>query len=501
MPFRSKLALGAIAALLSVLPLLPPGPASAEPAAGTPGGYKAASPEYGMSVFVYGNTGTTARDLKKLTDLGFGWQKTLFRWRDLETDCKGCYAWDEADRVVKASNDAGVKIIARIDWQPRWARRDGAENGAPDRYEDFNDFIKAFVTRYKQGSTRGTVQAIEIWNEVNLQREWGSPISQQSAADYIRLLSGAYRAAKSADPTVTVITAGLSPTGWNDDTARPDDQFLQWMFDAGLRAGTNYDVLGAHGNTQCPSVEASFGACPVMADRMGHASFYFRRIEQLRDIQVNNGDGDAQIWLLEFGWTTDQVNPQYSWFATDETTKANLIVQAFQYARNNWAPWIGVMTLWTLADPNWPASYEQVYWAVTNPNGTARPAYTRLQQALSSGELPSAGPGTAPIAVAPPPDTTPVSPPASTSTSATTSAPVASVGPSGSRFRILDPELSGVNFRKSPGITGERIRTLTNGELLDALGPTAPVDGHLWRLVRDASGQEGWVVDEVLAPS
>ena len=32
-------------------------------------------------------------------------------------------------------------------------------------------------------------------------------------ADYVRLLGLAYKAAKGADPTVTVITAGLSPTG------------------------------------------------------------------------------------------------------------------------------------------------------------------------------------------------------------------------------------------------------------------------------------------------
>ena len=31
-----------------------------------------------------------------------------------------------------------------------------------------------------------------------------------------------------------------------------DVTYMQWLFDAGLRGGVNYDALGAHGNTQAP---------------------------------------------------------------------------------------------------------------------------------------------------------------------------------------------------------------------------------------------------------
>jgi hypothetical protein len=119
-----------------------------------------------------------------------------------------------------------------------------------------------------------------------------------------------------------------------------------------------------------------------------HASFYFRRIEQLRAIMEAHGDADKQIWLMEFGWTTDRVHPAYAWYATTEERKAELIVQAFQFAHQHWAPWIGVMTLWTIADPAWGPNDEQVWWAITNPNGTTRPAYDRLLRARQSGELP-----------------------------------------------------------------------------------------------------------------
>ena len=74
---------------------------------------------------------------------------------------------------------------------------------------------------------------------------------------------------------------------------------------------------------------------------------------------VANGDVDKQIWLMEFGWTTEKRNPDYSWYATDEKTQGDLIVSAFKFARSNWSPWIGVMTLWTIADPWWDPAKEQ----------------------------------------------------------------------------------------------------------------------------------------------
>ena len=89
-----------------------------------------------------------------------------------------------------------------------------------------------------------------------------------------------------------------------------------------------------------------------------------------------------------FGWTSDTVHPDYSWFANDEATKADYIVRAFQYAKTNWAPWIGVMTVWTLAAPYWTQDNEQYYWAIDNPDGTPRPAYDKFKAARTDGTLP-----------------------------------------------------------------------------------------------------------------
>ncbi len=352
------------------------------PAAGS-NAYKAKSPEYGMNIFLWGNPTTTQRDLQKVLDARFNWQKTLFQWRWIEP-VKNQFHWTESDRLVKASTDAGVKIIARLDFQPNWARSDSAQNGPPDDPQDFSNFVYALVDRYKSGSPYGHIDAVEIWNEPNLSREWGD--KKPDAAQYVQLLKAGYEGAKRADPSVTVITAGLTPTGtWNNE-ATPDDLFLQQMYDAGAKA--YFDVLGAHGAGFKAPPEMSPEAVAANPSYGGHRFFCFRRVEDLRAVMVKNGDSNKQVWLLEFGWTSDEVHPAYAWHKVTEQQKADYIVGAYKWAASNWSPWIGVMTLWNLPDPSWGTDREEYWWSIANNNGTDRPAFTKLKESRQSGYLP-----------------------------------------------------------------------------------------------------------------
>ncbi len=359
-------------------------PAPANIPQGGTSAYRAKSPEYGMNAFIWGQPNTTQRDLKKMTDAGFSWQKALFQWRLIEGAGKGIFDWSEADRVVKASNDAGVKIIARLDFQPDWARADRAPNGPPDNFQDYSDFVNAVVERYKTGSPYGRIYAVELWNEPNLAREWGD--KKPDAVQYVALLKAGYEGAKKADPNITVITAGLTPTETWSDEATPDDLFLQQMYDAGAKA--YFDVLGAHGAGYKAPPEMSPDQVAADPNYGGHRFFCFRRIEDLRNVMVKNGDSDKQIWLLEFGWTSDQVHPAYAWHKVTEDQKAQYIVNAYKWAQTNWSPWIGVMNLWNLPDPNWTTDREEYWWSIANADGSDRPAYTQLKQARQSGYLP-----------------------------------------------------------------------------------------------------------------
>ena len=80
--------------------------------------------------------------------------------------------------------------------------------------------------------------------------------------------------------------------------------------------------------------------------------------------------------IMEFGYTTDAVNPDYSWFAVSEAEQADFLLRAYDYAVDNWRPWIGLMTLIYLPDRSWPPEDEQYWWSIVAPDtGLPRPAF------------------------------------------------------------------------------------------------------------------------------
>lgn len=331
------------------------------------------TPEYGVHTFVWCSAETRARDAQLAKDAGFVWAKEVFAWRNIEGAGKGIFDWTVPDQVVQALNDRGLKIIARIDYQPVWARADGANNGPPDNYADYGDFLYAMTSRY-----RGRIQAYEIWNEPNLAREWGD--RAPNAAEYVALLRVAYRRIKEADPNAMVISAGLAPTGTGLPDAIPDVQYLRQMYRAGAK--NYFDVLGAHAPGYKAPPELSPGEVDNNPALGGRRFFCFRRVEDLRQVMVENGDAVKQIAVLEFGWTSDpRPGSPYHWHAVPEETKADYIVRAYRWARDHWSPWMGVMTVLSIPDPGWTEDDEQFWWAITNPDGTTRPAYDAIRNA------------------------------------------------------------------------------------------------------------------------
>ncbi len=343
------------------------------------------SPEYGAAAFVLGNPESAPTQLALMQGAGLGWLRLDIPWRSIEPSCKNCIDWSSLDIAVQAANAAGIRVMARVDHSPEWSRMVPAQNGPPDNIEDYADFLSVMAGRYGPSSLRGrgTIHAIQVWNEPNLTREWGGAvIDRNQASQYMYMLSESHQMIKLVDPAMIVVSAGLSPTGTNDGSAQPDDVYLSWLYEDGLASFS--DVIGMHGPGYGSAPEAALNSDP----RFPHPSFYFRRVEQLRGIMEAYGDGGKQAWLLEFGWTTDQINPEYSWYAVSQEQQADYIVRAYQYARQNWSPWMGVMFIWNIADPNWTQANEQYWWSITEPDGSPRPAYNALAAARSNGTLP-----------------------------------------------------------------------------------------------------------------
>lgn len=342
----------------------------------TPAPQGMSSPDIGVQVFLWGS-GVAERDLGLAKTGGFRWVKQSLEWRYIEPHVKGKYEFNEPDRLIGFAQKLGLKILARMDSQPVWTRKDTVfpVNGPPDNVQDYADFLHDTATRYK-----GKIQAYEIWNEPNLAREWGN--QPPSPKDYVTLLKVGYAAIKAADPAALVITAGLSPTSASGAIAMPDIDFITQIYKAG--GAKFFDVLGAHG--------AGFRAPPEMSPddvakdpTMNHGEgaagriYCFRHVEDVRKVMVANGDSAKRLAVLEFGWTTDpRPDSPYKWHAVTEQQQADYLVGAFTWARKNWQPWIGTMSAIYIASPDWTTNNEEYYWSITLPDGTARPSYTAL---------------------------------------------------------------------------------------------------------------------------
>lgn len=355
------------------VPTIPPATATPVPT----GPAETKSPDYGMQAFLWWRPEVAQRDLELIRDAGFGWVKQEFAWREIEGLGKGRFDWSVTDRIVdQVQSVGGLKIIARLDNEPSWASGRqypdpaGVIMSPPRDTQDFADLAFAVASRY-----RGRIAAYQIWNEPNLSREWGG--QPPNPAAYVELLRVGYQAIKRADPNAIVISAGMAPTTRWDDVALPDTEFLRRMYNAGGRA--YFDALGAHGAGYKAPPELDPGVvatdpnyynvgdpnCPGPACRI----YCFRHVEDLRQIMVENGDAAKRVVVLEFGWTMDErPNSPYRWHAVTEEQQADYLVGAYRYARENWQPWIAIMSLIYMPSIDWTQDDEQFWWSVAAPN-------------------------------------------------------------------------------------------------------------------------------------
>jgi SH3-like domain-containing protein len=114
--------------------------------------------------------------------------------------------------------------------------------------------------------------------------------------------------------------------------------------------------------------------------------------------------------------------------------------------------------------------------------------------------------GSAPIIVAPAPQTSGTSA-ASSAGSSTASTPVPKptspgVAASGAtRGQVGNTSGQGANIRSEPGSAGKVLKTLPEGSNVEVVGPDKEVDGQVWRQVRDSSGVTGWIIRGAVAPA
>jgi hypothetical protein len=325
---------------------------------------------YSIQAFLWWDEGQTGVHLDWTEHiLGFTHVKQTFPWREMEPR-PGEWDFSQSDRILNELEARNLQAIVRLGQTPVWATAADEVSGdyekhdaPPDDIDAWRNYCGTVAERYS-----GRVAAYQIWNEPNLSREWGN--QRPDAAAYVELLAACSEAIRAVDDSAILISAGLSPTIQQDDNAIADDVYLDAMYRADFQQ--YIDVVGVHapGYGQPPS----YGPDDAVADGRNRAGS-FRRVEDLRKIMLLYDDAARQMAILEFGWTTDTENQDYAWHAVTEEQQGDYIVAAYEYVHENWRPWVGLMSLIYLPNPDWTPADEEAWWALAAPDGRLRPAF------------------------------------------------------------------------------------------------------------------------------
>jgi hypothetical protein len=147
--------------------------------------------------------------------------------------------------------------------------------------------------------------AIEVWNEPNIDREWRA--GHISPEAYTNLLCTAYDAIRAANPDAWVISAAPAPTdffGGRTTDGCDDTLWMQGLYDAG--AADCMDYIGAHHNAGATSPSARIGH-PANPDDTLHSWFFLPQTE----LYYRTFRGTRQIFYTEMGYASQEGVPPF----------------------------------------------------------------------------------------------------------------------------------------------------------------------------------------------
>ncbi|MCA9932916.1 MAG: LysM peptidoglycan-binding domain-containing protein [Ardenticatenaceae bacterium] len=251
------------------------------PAPGQPAPVIGGSFELGGQTQGFGNAGL-------MQSIGMTWVKFQHKWTP----------GDDPNVLAGRINDAhaqGFKVLLSIT---------GANTYPVPGSIDFNSFVN-FVS----GVAALGPDAIEVWNEMNIDFEW--PAGEISPTAYVNnMLAPTYNAIKAANGNVMVISGALAPTGFDNTTnAWSDSRYIQGMAAAG--AASYMDCIGVHHNAGATSPTVSSGH-----PGGSHYSWYYA---PTRDLYYNAFGGARKVCFTELGYLSGEGFPNvpanFAWAA------------------------------------------------------------------------------------------------------------------------------------------------------------------------------------------
>ncbi len=312
---------------------------------------------------------------------GFRMVRQHFYWSEIEPR-PGEFQWDKWDRIVAQVREYGLYLVAVLDTTPAWARDPGEadlNNAAPAHVEDYARFVQAFTRRYGDPAKLPSRRLyLQLWDNPNVHPFWGR--RNADPIEYTALLRAGAISARSVNPGIQVISAGLAPNGEliREHPDYSDVLFLRGMYEAGARE--YFDILGTK----------LYGMWTGPEDRRVSMGVYnFSRVILLREEMVTHDD-DKPVWAVEFGWNAlprGWEGKPSPWGTDEEEVQSARLVQSVQRARSEWG-WMGALFVQTF-QPN--AAPNDPLWGFALVDKDLRPRglYAAATNAVTAGFQPA----------------------------------------------------------------------------------------------------------------
>ena len=307
----------------------------------------------GQALQLNGNT------ISLMKRAGMTWVKQQIRYHP--GDAPGV-----AQGAISGGKAAGFKVLLSV-------------LGNASDMGDFNSYLQGY-TSFIGGVAGLGADAIEVWNEANIDREW--PAASINGAMYTQMLASAYNAIKSNNPNTIVISGAPAPTGFFGAAGCGsggcnDDVFMQQMASAG--AAQYLDCVGLHYN------EGIIPPTQVGGDPRGeYPTYYFDTMLArgynpfggkpacFTELGYVSGEGFSTAIPANFAWANDtSVAEQAAWLAQAAT-------RAAQSGK------VRLMIVFNVDFPSFTSGDPQGGYAMFRPDGTC-PACDTLGAVMGAG--------------------------------------------------------------------------------------------------------------------
>ncbi|HUN22432.1 MAG TPA: LysM peptidoglycan-binding domain-containing protein [Anaerolineales bacterium] len=279
---------------------------------------------------------------------GMTWVKKQIKWHP------GANAQDG----INQANDAhakGFKILFSVAGYP--------QDTVNSNFPAYAEFVGALAG--------GGADAIEIWNEMNLDREWLPDL--MSTDNYISMLSQAYNSIKSRNSNTLVILGALAPTGafgggcgQIGNTRGCDD--LPYIQGLVAKGALQYaDCVGIHYN------EGILPPAATSGDPRGAGGFYSRYYQGMVNTYWTAVNGAKKLCFTELGYLSGEewgyVPGNFLWTGTYNLTvaqHAQYLAEAAALSINQGR--VALMIVFNVDIKTWTDD-PQAGFAIIRPNG------------------------------------------------------------------------------------------------------------------------------------